>query len=231
MRRALALVLVTTGLVVTGPAAPAAACSCVEEATAESLERADVVFVGVLIGSEPVDPYREPPAEVPAEEPGGPATIPQVGHQFSVERVYRGEVGAEAGVLSFRDGATCGASFESGRFLVFAVEDGDALRTSLCAGNTALGATEEVPPELGPGTLPLPVDDPAAGIDDQAGSAEAKATSVDRAPADDPGPGPAAFGVIVGMGGLLLVGVAVLVAKRRTRGRAAGPEDGGAPIG
>jgi len=111
-------------------AGPAHACSCIGATVPEHFDQADVVFVGEL------------EANLPAPE--------AVRHQFDVERVFKGEAGAVADVLSTGSGASCGLSLDPGQtYAVFATQGGsllpgrdygpDVLVGSLCSGTRPMG--------------------------------------------------------------------------------------------
>jgi hypothetical protein len=116
-----ALVLLVAGWVL---AAPASACSCVGEPLATQVDRADAVFTGRLLSR---------------EVSGGSSSADPALHVFAVEKVWKGEVAAEQGVVSAASGASCGLELSGdGPFLVLATRSGggDPLSADLCGGTT-----------------------------------------------------------------------------------------------
>ncbi len=138
-------------------ATPAAACSCAMRPTVSAtFASADAVFTGRLVSREVEHP------EWPIISSGDPAL-----HVFAVERVFKGAVHEEQGVVSADLGASCGLELAGeGPFVVFAtrsVDTGeDRYAADLCGGTTT--ATPELEAALtvlaGPGTAdgaaPLP---------------------------------------------------------------------------
>jgi hypothetical protein len=110
-----------------GPAAPACACSCAlaDEATYERL--ANVVFEGSALS---IEDFRS----------GGEADAARVRIKFEVSSVSKGDLAGTAYVVTYRDGATCGAELLAGhRYRIYASNEGNLLTTNLCAGNRDLG--------------------------------------------------------------------------------------------
>jgi hypothetical protein len=103
------------------PAHRALACSCGFSDLPERLEDTDVVFLGKVASVGETFPTPRPDGLVPIDS--------DLGTTFTVERVYKGEVAAEAVVQSGSNEASCGIVFEPGqRYIVFAsLVDGDDL--------------------------------------------------------------------------------------------------------
>jgi hypothetical protein len=131
MRRVLVAALLLAGALV-GFASPAHACSCVGTTDEAAFARADAVFVGT-----PVEKQVEGGTTFASSDPAR--------WLFRVDRVYKGRVGSPQGVVSARDGASCGLELAIGvRALVF-VRDG---RADLCGGSRE-SALREVPASFG----------------------------------------------------------------------------------
>jgi hypothetical protein len=130
-------------------ATPAVACSCaLPPSTADSFAAADAVFTGRLVSREVEHP------DWPIMSSADPAL-----HVFAVERVFKGAVHEEQGVISADSGASCGLELSGeGPFVVFATASADAdegrYAADLCGGTTT--ATPELEAALavlsGPGT-------------------------------------------------------------------------------
>jgi hypothetical protein len=134
-------------------AGSAHACSCAALSDDEAFAAADVVFTGTVIG-----------VDLPDVALGsmGPKR-----YTLDVDAVYRGEAATEQVVVTPVDPASCGSEIGAGRWLVFAtaVAPGDErvegkpeaaageLRTGLCSGTRALGASP-VPASFGPARGP-----------------------------------------------------------------------------
>lgn len=125
LRYVLVALCASAGLVVFTQV-PASACSCVATPVSGSVERADVVFSGVLV-------------DIDQTNPGGDDVVGSgdpVFYSFEVERTFKGDPG-DAVVASVRDGATCG--LEGMRidqsYVVFADQDrAGELAANLCGG-------------------------------------------------------------------------------------------------
>lgn len=197
LRRALGLLVATVvalGLaLVTAPAAQA--CTCGGDELGTALGRADVV--GMVT----------PTSETTTTPPTG---LGERRYEVTVERVYRGDVGATATVVTAEHSAACGAALRPGesQLLVAGERDG-MLTTTSCAGRYRDGSRfvsmtqADVERALGPGAAPAtatPVPTPAPG--------ERSPTTTTS---DGASPGWAAP-VLVVAGGLAMIGVAALVA-------------------
>ncbi len=99
MRALGAVLLVSSLLVVVGPAGRAEACSCALADPATMLEESDAAFVGTL-------------TERPAE-PNSPDGFSGV-FVFEVEQWVKGDLGPQVGVHSALDGAACGLEMNVG---------------------------------------------------------------------------------------------------------------------
>jgi hypothetical protein len=133
--------------------APAAhACSCVPFTDRQAYDRADVVFVGRVLG---------------VTAPGGPvrsSTDPAL-WTFAVGDVYKGSAATRQGVVSARFSASCGLEVEQGgTYVVFARRepgpleprvDGPALFANLCGGTRTI-AERPVPADFGDVRAPAP---------------------------------------------------------------------------
>lgn len=141
------------------PVAKAAACSCAAMTPEEAAASAEIVFSGTVVHQEPTDgkgmgvavPVGGVAMDVPVHGrlpivAAIPADLGPMLYAFEVDGVAKGNVGPQAIVLGGGDGASCGMSFGvNERWLVFASVQGEALATSLCAGNVLLAADEEPP--------------------------------------------------------------------------------------
>jgi len=126
-----ALLLACSGLVLTSPAAQA--CTCQVPSVAQASRQADVVFTGALLG----------------EQRGRQ----QADLAFAVDRIYKGEVSADAvDVASPTD--SCGLRLvEEESYLVFAADGRSGLVSEKCYGTTRAQprAVASVERALGPG--------------------------------------------------------------------------------
>jgi hypothetical protein len=130
--RAIVALLLAIGLSTSGATA-VVACSCAEGSPEAHLAGADVVVEGVVVATD--DPF----AWLPMMSSADP-----IGYRVAVERVLKGEVGAELTVRSARSGASCGAELAVGqRWRLYAHEADGGLWVSLCSGNELLGPTAE----------------------------------------------------------------------------------------
>ena len=124
-------------------ATPCAACSCAAEASvAQAAARADVVFVGTLVGT------RAPALPTSSGD--------AVARAFAVTEVRKGSASAVTEVRTAASGASCGLEVGQGRsYVVMARSTPDGLRSSLCDGTTlasAVTATDLA--AVGPATPP-----------------------------------------------------------------------------
>ena len=147
MRLPLVLAALTLAIGLTlAVADPAAACSCGPLGDEGSLAAADAVFSGELV-------EQGAPANSPL--PDRPATM----STFIVTRVFKGQVGAEARIVSY---GTCDLGLQSPEAaLVFARRDprpyGEpVLVSSYCQGTRRLGESP-VPASFGAGVPPGPL--------------------------------------------------------------------------
>lgn len=126
-----ALLLACAGLVLVPPTAQA--CSCQVPSVAKASRQADVVFTGVMVGQQR-DRQRADLA-------------------FRVDRIYKGEVGAESvDVASPTD--SCGLKpVDDQAYVVFAVDGRTGLVSERCYGTTRARdrTVREVEKALGPG--------------------------------------------------------------------------------
>ncbi len=119
LRLLLLAVFVSSGMVVTGGAGPAFACSCAYQQTL-----ADEIFAGTLVSM--ADP---PQRDVMS------STDP-ITYTVAVDAVYRGDVGIVAVFGSPMFGASCGleSMVVDRRYLFFVSTDGSDRTASLCGG-------------------------------------------------------------------------------------------------
>lgn len=157
-RRGLMAALVA-GALSAVPVSTALACSCMQATIPQSMEFADIAFIGTT-------------KAVEAPPPGDMVnTADPIHYAFEVDSIYKGDVfDAEIVASSAMDGASCGTSFGiEERWLVFAnVQEGE-IWTGLCSGNVHL-MDEEIETatlaELGePVAEPEPVAAEAAGFE------------------------------------------------------------------
>ncbi len=152
--------LVVATVMVVAPAEVALACSCAPAPSDEvALGGAEAVFAGMVVG-------RSDPNEGAAIIGSGD----RITWTFEVDAVAKGEVGAQQEVVSARNGASCGFTFqERKRYLVFAYEGReDSLATDICTNTRRLAPSEELPfpaeEPAGPAAGGIPFDD-AGGPD------------------------------------------------------------------
>jgi hypothetical protein len=130
-RRGLMTVLLA-GALSAVPVSTALACSCMQATIPQSMEFADIAFIGTTKAVE-----APPPGDVVN-------TADPIHYAFAVDSIYKGDViDAEIVASSAMDGASCGTSFGiDERWLVFAnVTDGE-IWTGLCSGNVLLADEE-----------------------------------------------------------------------------------------
>jgi hypothetical protein len=150
---ALALTVVSVGLVVTLTAESASACSCAALTDEEAFDAAEVVFTGRLLET------RLQNATGPVYSSGDPERF-----YFDVDKVFKGQAADDQAVVTARDGASCGLEIGGrGPFLVFAYRDRDGiaedategeLSSHLCSGTRWLSAGK-VPAGFGVGSGPV----------------------------------------------------------------------------
>ncbi len=175
--RLLAVLLLLGGAVV-ALAGPAAACPRSDATLPQQAKRADAVFTGTVS-----DRTRKGPG---------------VHYAIDVRRIYKGDVGAQADVVTQRSPHACGLPDlrEGTDYVFFATEDGGDLTISSRGGTAAAtdARVHRVGRLLGAGTSPTPVEPERASFTAVAGPR----TTTTRLAA----PGVAL--VIVGLLGLLL---------------------------
>jgi hypothetical protein len=99
------------------PGSPAYACSCAAVPLRAQLAGADAVFTARV-----TTVHREDD---------------ELLARAKVERVYKGDPGADVALRTTSSSAACGIAFSRGaRYLVFARSEGASYRTSLCNGTT-----------------------------------------------------------------------------------------------
>lgn len=152
---ALLVLLVPSMATVALDADSVAACSCAVFTDEEVLARADVVFVGRLVGIRIIP--RESYSSTDPEE-----------FVFEVNEVYKGSATATQSVFTARDGASCGLEISGpGSFLVFGTRGTDAtidggagrLWSNLCSGTRPL-STSPIPDSFGQPAPPGSTVDP-----------------------------------------------------------------------
>jgi hypothetical protein len=117
-------VLASFGIVITGGAGPALACSCAFQRVPEYVAYADAVFVGTLVE-----------IEGPPQEPIMNSTDP-VTYTVAVDAVYQGDVGSTTVFESAVSGASCGLDgmVVDRRYVFFTTADGGVPTASSCGG-------------------------------------------------------------------------------------------------
>lgn len=132
---------------------PAWACSCVPAPPDEqAAQDADVVFTGTLIDAD-------------VAQPGITAGT----WTFTVDTVYKGEIGREQEVRSETQSAACGLIFkEQKRYAVFAYEQSGTLQTNSCTNTRVVSDSKSLnlEPVLrfeGTPVAPLPLDQTSSG--------------------------------------------------------------------
>ena len=104
------------------------ACSCVEFDAAESVARADAVFVGTVVGK----------AEAPSREGPIDAGENPVGYHVQVSGTFKGDPPADVSLYSPASQASCGLEPQFGaRYLFFAKGSGSQFSANLCDGSGA----------------------------------------------------------------------------------------------
>ena len=204
LRLVLLVVLLASGMLVTGGAGTAFACSCAYQRTPEFVGMADEIFAGTVVSM--VDPPKQ--AIMSSTDP--------ITYTVAVDAVYRGDVGVTAVFGSPMSGASCGLEniVVDRRYLVFLSTDGSERTASLCGGTAPatprrLDAVERL---TGPPAQPTAVADTTA----VASGAEPRATRDDRL-AQASG-WTWTVGGIIGVG--VLLGVGLMLRRRSTRGGA-----------
>lgn len=198
--RLLASVLLTVlssfGIVVTGGAGPALACSCAIQRIPEHVGYADEVFAGTLVNM------------VRPSQQGVWRSTDPVTYTVAVDAVYQGDVGSVAVFESAVSSASCGLEgmVVDRRYLVFTTMEGDVQTASLCSGTAPatprrLSAVQRL---LGAPTQP------AAVVEDKDALSE---------PAAVAGSGVSSWAI----GGALVGGAALLAAGLRLRRRSSRP--------
>lgn len=192
IRRLLAvllLVLLAGGGVVL-VSAPASACPASTATPAQQVEAADALFTGTVSAV-----TRQTLA---------------VHYTVQVERVYKGDVGEQATVMTQRNPRACGLPglVQGGRYVFYAADDGGDLVISSRGGTTRATAAAVATVErlLGPGTSPVPPEPETATFTTVAGEPASRTRLA----------APGAALVLVGLLGLVLVGS--LGRRRRTSG-------------
>ena len=189
LRRLLIALLLACPAVVLSQMTAHAACSCQAGTVQQSVDRADVVFSGLLEGQ--------------STGRTGENGSPQTTYQIVAERVYKGSVTtADVEVVSPRDGCTLGALVTDRRYMFFVSESGGEFMTDRCSGTNVANdeMVQRVERLLGDGqdlTAPPPAEPEQAEFTKVA---DADPETLGRLAA------PGAALVIVGLLGLLLVG-------------------------
>jgi len=140
-----ALLIAVPAALFAADAPDASACSCAMiPSLAQAAERADAVFAGKVTKIE------EPFAARVIRSSADPIYV-----SFEVERVWKGNVGADAVISTAQESASCGYPyFDSGKsFLVFAYEEEGELKTGLCSGTGPADDMQKIVDELGEGSV------------------------------------------------------------------------------
>jgi len=131
------LTAIVFALVLLSRAGVASACTCKDPSIKEAFTQAETVFVGAV------------------SDLGLDYSKHERVTDFSVQRVFKGAVPKRIRVVSALDESACGYSFaRSTVYLVFTLNISGRPFTWLCAGNRALAAGAQPPPELGAGSAP-----------------------------------------------------------------------------
>lgn len=121
---------------------PAHACSCrTPPPPLEAKERATAVFSGTVISQERVPRERDR------------FEVNKI--NFRVQRVWKGEIGETVTITTNTSSAACGINFRNReRYLVYAFDNQNELRTNLCSRTRPISNAREDLRALGPGTRP-----------------------------------------------------------------------------
>lgn len=196
----LALVL-AVGLAVLLPAAPAAACSCMEPSPVakDELAEYDAVFTGEITRNEADGDMQRRELEV------------------AVDQVWKGEAAAEQLVVTHAQTSACGIDPQVGAEVLLLTNrpsspvDDFAEPGELVVGSCGGQRDVAEAAALGPGRPP----------DDAAPDPESRAADTDTdAAADDDGGGGVPGWVVGGLAGVALVAGAVILVRRARRGAA-----------
>jgi hypothetical protein len=155
-----ALILVTGLGVLVARAEPAWACTCAAVSDQEAFDRADVVFTGEWVETDPGVP-------APFDQPDEGVRL-----LFEVEQVYAGQAYERQSVASWAFGESCGLQLDgAGPYLVFArttagptdpaIAEGE-LVSDLCSGTRPLEGGV-VPTSFGQALAPRPGSSPTGG--------------------------------------------------------------------
>jgi hypothetical protein len=138
------LLVLGIALITLVPALPALACSCAYGDPRERLAEADGAFIGTLVSQTETDP----------PEPGEPVSSDRDNtYTFTVEEVFKGDIGDTVEVHAPADGASCGLEMHPGDTdgLFLYLDEEGLWNSSLCS---------RVPPnELREAAAPLPEPD------------------------------------------------------------------------
>lgn len=185
-------VLASFGIVVTGGAGPALACSCAFERVPDYVAYADAVFVGTLVE-----------IEGPPKRQIVSSTDP-VTYTVAVEEVYEGEVGSTTVFESAMSGASCGLDgmVVDRRYVFFTTADGGVPTASSCGGTAPVTPRRlaRVQRLLGTPATPLGAVEEAVRTDDDVASS----------------PGLPGWAVAVGLVGVAAILAAGLALRRRS---------------
>jgi hypothetical protein len=136
-RHVLSLTAIVFALVLLGRGGVASACSCKDLSVSEAFAQAETVFVGAV------------------SDLGLDYSKHERVTGFNVQRVLKGAVSKRVRVVSALYESACGYPFARDTvYLVFTRTISGRVFTSFCAGNRALAAGAQPPPELGAGSAP-----------------------------------------------------------------------------
>ena len=191
--------LFCSGMLVTLGVGPALACSCAYTQTRDFVAMADEIVAGTLSREE------DPPKNQHMSS-GDPIT-----YTLGVDRIYRGDFGAEVVFGSAVSGASCGLEgmVVDRRYVVFLNTDGADRTASLCGGTAPATSRLQAAVERLTGAPTQP----AGTVDDRSSTDEPPATSTDDARAHTVAP---RWTIGIGILGIALLGGAGLWLRRRT---------------
>lgn len=138
----LALLVPLTGALLLMYPEPSYACKCaVAGSPSEELAKSGMVFQGQVVSISELDPGA-----------GTPTVADQLNIEFEVETVWKGSVAQSVNLMTNRDAASCGISFEEGVTYVIYSEGDSSLHR--CSRTRPLSEATQDLAELGQGQAP-----------------------------------------------------------------------------
>jgi hypothetical protein len=167
------------------------ACSCLQPGTPiAELNRSDAVFAGTVVAI-------DGPSGLPTLTTSFPfiafqnSSADPVSVTFDVSDVWKGPAYRQISLVTPRDSASCGYSFQIGEtYLVYATNQGAELTTNLCSRTNSISQAQSDLAALGPGTAP----------------------TLDSAPPSSPS---TSLPIVLGGASIVLAGLALLFLVRR----------------